>query len=633
MSKNSNNNLVGTFFRRLRWAFSKSGMLSLALEHFLAMVPSTILVPILINNTTGAHVADVSLVLFSSGIGTILFTIVSKGKIPAYIGSSFAYIGITVYLIEEQKNASVTPDIAYLYVVWGYLFSGIILMALSFLYTRDGIEKVFAFLLPPTIVGPAISLIGLELADTAIVDSGFDISAGLVDSNAALVSMITLFVIIIFSLIKHKILKNSAIIIGVAVGWLLYSFLYDFPKISFDDVNIISFPNIKSPFTVTPPNLPSLFFVILPATFIVFTENIGHVTLISRMINDKQSTGTLYEKKSMQVFRSALLSHGIATTVSALFGSVPNTIYAENIAVMGLHKTNAEKKDPDFYICKMLNPCSVLPYIFAAIFAIIFSFIGPLQSIIMSIPKPIIGGMELFLFGIISAPGIQILVEQRVNYQKISNQIITAAVLISGISGLSINIGFVDLKGMSLGFVVGIVLNLIVQAIKHLGKINDIITFDEVLMDCMSVIDKHSRLMIKNNDLKKINEKLCKPFELYTVCLSNNGYHLDSNQGTLSSEYLLSTLTSAKRVEITLDETTSPIITIQETANGITIDINKNVVEQNFDSNTLKKYLNDYEDALDLDSTELHIYASKSIPKRTVKTILKLISSNYINNP
>ncbi len=414
------------FMRVLRWIFVKSGIISLSFEHFLAMIPATILVPLRINRGFGDDVVivDMSLVLLTSALGTVLFAIITKGKIPAYLGSSFAYIALSIYLIKEQMNAGATREMAYTYVCWAYIFSGAVLGLLSLLYMKKGIERILSFLMPATVIGPAISLIGLELADTAVVDSGFDIEDGLVDSKAAIVAIVTLVVIVVFSLFRHRFFKNAAIIVGMAVGCMVSFSINGFPNQYFENVEWFIKPQWQLPL-FSPPDLKTLvglFVAVLPATFIVFTENIGRFTVISRMtrdeaeieakflegkkevsaealevipeeketfaetalinldendscdevIDDDTGENDIFTENSVKEMRASVGAHGIATFVAGFLGSVPNTIYAENIAVMSIHRRDVKRDEPDSEIKKFTFPVSFWPYVIAAGFAVLF---------------------------------------------------------------------------------------------------------------------------------------------------------------------------------------------------------------------------------------------------------------------
>lgn len=616
------------------------------------MIPATILVPVLVNNAFNAVIIDMSLVLFTSGIGTILFSVISRGRIPAYLGSSFAYIGLTIYLIQEHTDAGATHEMAFVYVGWSYVFSGLLLVLLSFLYRKKGIERFLSFLLPATVVGPAISLIGLELADTAVVDAGFDIEEGLVNGNAALIAIVTLVVIVLFSLLHHRILKNAAIIVGMLVGWGLSFVLNGFPAEDLSSINWFTVPDFSLPLAILPPNLLGVFIAVIPATLIVFTENIGRVTVISRMtgvsrdenenaelslvetggrsedsevIDDETGENELFTKQSVKKMHASLFSHGVATFAAGLMGSVPNTIYAENIAVMSIHKADIKREDPDPFIQRLIAPYSPVPYIMAACIAILFSFIGILQTFLLSIPKPVIGGMELFLFGIISAPGIQLLVEQNVNYKKMSNQIVTAAVLISGVSGLSVDLGIVELKGMSLGFVVGVVLNLIVQFLKWFGSTSDVITFDELIGECLSVLPHTTKMRVlgyRKEGQAEIDYGKNGNIGGYAYALKGKDCRVRMPDGQMvSDDTIRDEIRHADFLEVGFaqkNESPNVMLRFRKTANGLFLDLRS----AELNHATKVAYLNDY-DAIDEDGEWLQINASEYIPLRRLRGLIR----------
>jgi len=499
----------------------------LGLEHFLAMFPATVLVPLVINNSVNADVIDTSLVLFTSGIGTIIFLVITpwllniiykkyfgeatSPTIPAYLGSSFAYIGLTIYLLDIFKNVNINPHLAYSYVVWSYLFSGIFIMILSCLFVLKKAKYLFSYFMPTAVMGPAISLIGLDLAESAMKDAGFIYNSEAITDIIYLngvypkiVAGITLGVIIFATLLRRKVLKNVAIVFGVAIGfffaWIFSShFCGNEISLVVFKANVLSIPRFNLLEFEMPPNLFQLIIVMIPATLVVYTENIGRVTVISRM-TDNNNEKAIFSDKNIPKFRIATLLHGFVLSISAMFGSVPNTLYAENIAVMGTNVGDKEEEDrykkyPDSFAKKVHSRFSRAPYFIAAVIAIIVSFSGHLQQLLVTIPTPVLGGVKLFLFGIIAAPGIQLLVDQNVNYKKISNQLLTASVLISGVSGLEIPIGeLLVLKGMSLGFAVGIVVNLIIKIFDYFGRLNDIIELEELFQMCIN------KLEIKNDE-------------------------------------------------------------------------------------------------------------------------------------
>lgn len=623
------------FMRRIKWIFLNSGIIPLAFEHFLAMMPATILVPLTVNSVIGTNVIDISLVFLTSGLGTILFCICSRrtsiiekdGKkykqvtyIPAYLGSSFAYIGLTIYLLEFQMSGGTSPDLAYVYVGWAYVCSGAFLILLSLFYKVKKIAYLFSKFLPASVIGPAISLIGLELADTAVIDSGINPKDGTIDKNALLVASITLIVIILLSLIKRKIWKNTSIIFGVIIGCFIYAIIHGVPDIKWNSIELFSMPKFNFPLFTLPPNWMQLMISVIPATLIVFTENIGRVTVINRMKQDVHGDSQLFDTESIKIMESGLRAHGCATAFAAFLGSVPNTIYAENIAVMGIHQKNISKEEPDLFIKKLVNSMSVAPYILAALLAVICSFVGVFQDLVFNIPKPVVGGMELFLFGVISAPGIQLLVEQKVNYKKVSNQIITASVLITGISELTITFDWFELKGMSLGLVVGFTLNVVVMVLKYFGLLCDSLTTEEVLSACVAALPKDNDSINVSVRESHMNIESISIEKLKSVIDGFEGFcFVDGAEK--NADFLRESISHAMEIKIFND---NKIIQINHTANRITMDIYKNALPRDL----VKIYLNDYSDAIDTTAADLNyitIDLSRNISLRKVQQLIKQI--------
>lgn len=545
-------------FRRISHIF-KSGVLSLGVEHFLAMFPATVLVPLMINNHFGGStIIDVTLVLLTSGIGTLAFLIFSKGKIPAYVGSSFAYIGVTIYLMTGLQNNGNPIETAYTYVGWAYIFAGIILIFLSLICKFKNISRILTFLLPAPIIGPAISLIGLELASTALADSGF-IASGSFQLTNAVISLATLIIIVLFSVTRHKFLKNAAIIVGIVIGCIISMIITREPIINLKGVDVFHMPKITCPILHLPPNILNLFIAVIPSTLIIFMENMGRLTIIDRMINERTVEQPIFNKNVITSFKTSLLSHGIATTVAAMLGSVPNTLYTENIAVMEIHamnRTYIKEDNEKNFIINLYKPYSCAPYVVAAVIAIIVSFIGILQETLLNIPKPVIGGVELFLFGIISAPGIQLLVEQRVNYKKISNQLLTASVLISGISGLPINLGIVELKGMSLGFTVGVILNLLFSFLRWIGRLNDYVSFEEVFQKCVNAVKGDCKVKFiqqtpKEQQILSIEEIILNRMTTADFAQIYDGDNKNKNLRLITIDYISAVIKNCPEIVIT----------------------------------------------------------------------------------
>lgn len=478
--------------RRLKH-FYKSGCIFHGIEHFLVMFPSALVIVTLTSNDYGEPIFNLSTVLIAVGIGTLVFIILTKGKIPFFLGPSFSYIGFTSYYVATISNAQ---NIQYVrsIIVWGYLLSGILILFISILYRFEIIKLIIDFLFPSAVMAPAISLIGLELANTAINDAGFTNT----DSNSKILAILTLIVIIFASLTKRKFFKNTSVFIGILVGCTIASFMGMFDYKLLINNKLFIFPTINfHDFLVIPTNIFHLFIAIIPSSIVVFTEIMGRITVLEGMQKrDKIDNNDLTQK--------SLKSHSIANIFSVLLASIPLTFYAENLAVMNLNSvlmTNRGNKnqDEDHIVKTCYNPYSIYPYVIASILSILVACFGCLQNLFIAIPKAVLGAMELFIFTLIVSPGIQMLVDNKTDYKKISNQIITASVLLAGVSSLVIKYKTFNLKGMSLGLTIGLVLNLITKLLSHFGLLNENLILIEILEICIKQFSSKITLSIKGN--------------------------------------------------------------------------------------------------------------------------------------
>lgn len=519
-----------------------------------------------------------------------------------------------------NRSSNIPVSQAYSYVCWAYIFAGFSLAVSSMLYRIKGVEKALSFLLPTPVMGPVISLIGLELASSAATDAGLHIVQGSVDKSAVIISLATLLSIILVSVTKRKFLKNASILIGLTVGYIVSIIVLGPPSIDWMEFSKVRFPAVDFPFFSIPSNLPSLLLSVIPASLVVSSENYSRVLVIGRMIDADNPHVTQDNNANVQDKRysTSLLAHGVATMVAGLLGSVPNTLYAENIAVMNLHNIKMEeterKPEKDKFIQQFYNPFSCYPYIIAAIFSVISSMVGALQQVLLSIPKPVIGGVELFLFGLISAPGIQLLVDERVNYKKISNQILTASVLISGISGLTLNLHIVQLEGMSLGLVIGLILNLFFKFLQWTGKLNEALTFEELFELCVKSIGFCPRILriggmkqvgFNDTDIySKSGVASERPSEWvsYDILLANDLLavligktdSISISDDLFSAAYIHELIKNSKEI-ILADEDSKPVLCLQKTANNQYVYVNSDylTIEQ---ANNL---MNDYSSVVD----------------------------------
>ena len=396
----------------------------LSLQHLFAMFGATVLVPILFK-------VNPATILLFNGIGTLLYLFICKGKIPAYLGSSFAFLS-PVFII--------LPQYGYNAALGGFIAAGVAFCLVSLMISVVGtkwIDTVF----PPAAMGAIVAVIGLELAPVAADMAG--LTAKTLNANVITVSMFTLAVTVLGSIMFRGFLAIIPILIGVLAGYAL-SFILGLVDLA----PINAAPWFAVPTFYTPEFNFNAIAIILPAALVVIAEHIGHLVVTGNIVGrDLTKTPGLHR---------SLLGNGLSTIISGFFGSTPNTTYGENIGVMAITKV---------YSVRVIGG--------AAILAIILSFVGKLAAAIQSIPVPVMGGVSLLLFGVIAASGIRILVESKVDYSRARNLILTSIVLILGISGASITVGTVTMKGMALATIVSIILSLSLKVLDMLGLTND----------------------------------------------------------------------------------------------------------------------------------------------------------------
>lgn len=399
--------------------------LPLSLQHLFAMFGATVLVPILfkINPAT---------VLLFNGIGTLLYLVVCRGRIPAYLGSSFAFISPVFVVLSKYSYSDA---------LGGFVAVGLTFTAVALIIGLVGtmwIDVVF----PAAAMGAIVAVIGLELAPVAAQMAGLIGEPGkpyVPDPKAITVSLFTLGVTILGSVVFRGFMAVIPVLFGVMAGYIL-SFFMGLVKTEM----IRSAPWFAFPDLYFPTFNPAAITIILPAALVVIAEHIGHLFVTSNIVGRDLA-------KDPGLNRS-LLGNGLSTLLSGFFGSTPNTTYGENIGVMAITKV---------YSVWVIGG--------AAIMAIILSFVGKLSAAIQSIPVPVMGGVSLLLFGVIAASGIRMLVESSVDYGKARNLILTSVVLIIGISGAQVELGAVNLKGMGLATVVSILLSLVFKLLDLLG--------------------------------------------------------------------------------------------------------------------------------------------------------------------
>jgi len=391
----------------------------LSLQHLFAMFGSTVLVPILFK-------VNPATILLFNGIGTILYLLICRGKIPAYLGSSFAFLS-PVFLVLGQYS--------YEAALGGFIAVGIVFCLIGLLVKMIGTSWI-DLIFPPAAMGAIVAVIGLELMPTAAGMAG--LTAKEPDPTVIMVSLLTLAITIFASVAFRGFLSIIPILIGVVSGYIIAacSGLVDWTVVE-------QAPWFALPTLYTPQFNPNAILIILPAALVVIAEHIGHLIVTGNIIG-KDLT------KDPGLDRS-IFGNGVSTIISGFFGSTPNTTYGENIGVLAITKV---------YSTWVIGG--------AAVFAILLSCLGKLAAAIQSIPTPVMGGVSMLLFGLIAASGIRILVEQKVDYSNPVNLILTSVVMGLGVSTASITIGTVALKGMALATVVAIILSLSFRLIAKL---------------------------------------------------------------------------------------------------------------------------------------------------------------------
>lgn len=401
----------------------------LSLQHVFAMFGATILVPILVNNSCGAEVLSIPVALITSGIGTLIYILCTKGKSPVYLGSSFAFITpmIVGYGIAGRES----------------VFTGIMAVGLTYVLVALVIKAVgkkwINKLLPPIVVGPMIMIIGLSLAPTAIDEIGLNESS--VSIKNILVALTAFLTTGFLAVRGNGFLKVIPFLIGIIAGYIMSMILgiVDYAPIA--SAGIIEMPKFYIPFIHYSLNFGSIL-TIVPLALVTMAEHIGDHKVLSEIIGKDLLNEPGLDK--------TLMGDGIATFTAGLLGGPANTTYGENTSVVGMTKV-----------------ASVWVLALAALIAIAFGFLGQLTAIISSIPSAVLGGVSILLYGFISVNGLKVLIQNKVDFENIKNVIIASSMLVLGLGGAAISIvkGDISLSisGMSLAAIVGIILNLIIK--------------------------------------------------------------------------------------------------------------------------------------------------------------------------
>ena len=398
--------------------------LFLSLQHVFAMFGATVLVPLVLG-------MPVSVALFASGLGTLIYMVATQFKVPVYLGSSFAFLTAMQFAMAQMDGK---PDAAQTGVVLVGLLYVVVAIFVKFLGT-NWINR----LLPPIVIGPMIIVIGLGLANSAVTNAGF-VKDG--DWKAMVVAVVT-FLITAFINTKAKgFLKIIPFLFGIIGGYIVAIFfgLVDFTKVI--GAQWIALPELYLPFDTNGFfHQYNLYFgpetwAILPVAVVTIAEHIGDHTVLSEIC------GRQFLKDPG--LHRTLIGDGVATTVSAFLGGPANTTYGENTGVVGLTR---------------IASVSVIRN--AALIAIGFSFFGKFTALIRTIPNAVLGGMAILLYGVIASNGLKVLIEKQVDFRQVRNLIIASSMLVLGLGSAVLEVGPITLSGTALCAIAGIVLNLI----------------------------------------------------------------------------------------------------------------------------------------------------------------------------
>ena len=403
--------------------------LLLSLQHVFAMFGATILVPILVNKAVGSEVLSIPVALISSGIGTLIYIVCTKGKSPVYLGSSFAFITPMIVAFAKSGKESVFTGIMAVGLV--YVLVALIIKAIG----KKWINK----LLPPIVVGPMIMIIGLSLAPTAIEEIGLNLEK--IPWKNIVVALISFLTTGILAVRGKGFLKVIPFLLGMVAGYISSIILGMGNLKEVFETSFIAVPNFYIPFVHYKLNFSALL-TIAPIALVTISEHIGDHKVLSEIIGKDLIINPGLD--------NTLLGDGIATFTAGLIGGPANTTYGENTSVVGMTKV-----------------ASVWVIGLAAIIAIIFGFLGQLTAIISSIPSPVLGGVSILLYGFISVNGLKILIQNKVDFENTKNVIVASSMLVLGLGGAAISIITknisVSISGMSLAALVGILLNLFIK--------------------------------------------------------------------------------------------------------------------------------------------------------------------------
>ncbi|MGE8079279.1 uracil-xanthine permease family protein [Peribacillus loiseleuriae] len=398
--------------------------LTLSIQHLFAMFGATVLVPFLVGLSP-------AVALISSGLGTLAYLLITKGKIPAYLGSSFAFISPIL-----AAKASSGPGSAMI----GCFVAGLVYGLVALIIYKAGLNWLMN-ILPPVVVGPVIMVIGLSLAPTAVNMAMYinpNTDQQIYSITNITIALITLIVTIIGNIYFKGFFGLIPILIGIAVGYIcsILAGIVNFEPIR--EANWFQVPEFMVPFATYTPTLSwGVIAIMVPVAIVTLSEHIGHQMVLSKVVGRN-----FLEKPGLH---RSIAGDGAGILIGSIIGGPPLTSYGENIGVL-----------------TMTRAYSVYIIGGAAVTAIIFGFVGKISAVISSIPSAVMGGISILLFGIIASSGLRMLVDNKIDFDKKRNLMIASVILVLGIGGAFLKLSDeVSLSGMALSAIVGILLNLI----------------------------------------------------------------------------------------------------------------------------------------------------------------------------
>ena len=378
----------------------------LSIQHLFAMFGATVLVPLLVG-------INPSIAILTAGIGTLIFHLCTKGKVPVFLGSSFAFI-TPIITISTMYND-------YSYVQGGIIVVGLIYALMSFIVYKIGVDKINK-ILPSHVVGAMIIVIGLSLVPSAVTN---------IQTNS-MVALATLGISLLITFFGKGFIKQLGILIGVVCGYLLSLCLGIVDTSVIQNASLIALPTLSLPkFSL------EAIMIIAPLSLCTLCEHIGDIT----------TNGTVVGKDFVKDpgLHKTILGDGLATLVAGLLGSVPNTTYGENTSLLAITKN---------YNPKLLRRTAMI--------AIVLSFIGIFGAVLQSVPACVIGGISLQLYCMIAWIGVKNIKDNK-SYKSIKKLIVIAVILIVGLSGFTVTLGSIAISGLALAVIVGVILNLVLN--------------------------------------------------------------------------------------------------------------------------------------------------------------------------